>query len=115
VDSTLSGSPAEVHNAQASSPSGSSESSATAGGGQAEVKIDNFSFNPTPVTVKPGTTVTWMNGDDIPHNVESAQKKFSSPVLDTNQKFTFTFKDAGEYPYFCKLHPKMTGKIVVHG
>ncbi len=116
ADSTLSGSPVEVHNAQAASPSGSSQSSSAAGGGgQAEVKIDNFSFNPTPVTVKPGTTVTWMNGDDIPHNVESSQKKFSSPVLDTNQKFTFTFKDAGEYPYFCKLHPKMTGKIVVRG
>ena len=115
VDSTLSGSPAEVHNAQASSPSGSSESSAAASAVQAEVKIDNFSFSPTPVTIKPGTTVTWMNGDDIPHNVESAQKKFSSPVLDTNQKFQFTFKDAGEYPYFCKLHPKMTGKIVVRG
>jgi Icc protein len=115
VDATLSGNPPEVHSVQAAGQSEPSGSSAAAGGGATAVKIDNFAFNPTPVTVKPGTTVTWTNGDDIPHNVESSQKKFSSPVLDTNQKFQFTFKEPGDYPYFCKLHPRMTGKIVVQG
>lgn len=115
VDATLSGSPAEVHSVQAAAQSEPSGSSAAAGESATAVKIDNFAFNPTPVTVKPGTTVTWTNGDDIPHNVESSQKKFSSPVLDTNQKFQFAFKEPGEYPYFCKLHPKMTGKVMVRG
>ena len=114
VDSTLSGNPPEVQSVQAAGQSSASGPAATGGSGAA-VKIDNFSFSPTPVTVNPGTTVTWMNADDSPHNVESSQKKFSSPVLDTNQKFQFTFKDSGEYPYFCKLHPRMTGKIVVRG
>lgn len=79
----------------------------------AEVKIDNFSFVPKSLTVKPGETVRWTNRDDIPHVVVSTEKKFSSPVLDTDQAFSFTFKDPGSYPYFCKIHPTMTGTIVV--
>ena len=78
-----------------------------------EVKIDNFSFSPQSLTVKAGATVTWMNRDDIPHNVVSTEKKFSSPVLDTDQAFSFKFQEPGSYPYFCKIHPMMTGKIVV--
>jgi amicyanin len=77
------------------------------------VKIDNFSFAPKSLTVKVGATVTWTNQDDIPHNVVSTEKKFSSPVLDTNQNFSFTFKEPGSYPYFCKIHPMMTGAVVV--
>ena len=77
------------------------------------VKIDNFSFSPNSLTVKPGTTVTWTNQDDIPHNVVSTEKKFSSPVLDTDQHFSFKFQEPGTYPYYCKIHPKMTGAIVV--
>ena len=79
----------------------------------AVVQIDNFSFSPKSLTVKRGATVTWTNGDDIPHNVVSTEKKFSSPVLDTNQNFSFTFRESGSYPYFCKIHPMMTGMIVV--
>lgn len=79
----------------------------------AEVKIDNFSFVPKSLTIKPGETVSWTNRDDIPHVVVSTEKKFSSPVLDTDQAFSFTFKDPGSYPYFCKIHPTMTGTIVV--
>lgn len=79
----------------------------------AEVKIDNFSFTPRSLTVKVGGTVTWTNHDDIPHNVVSTDKKFSSPVLDTDQAFSFRFKEPGSYPYFCKIHPMMTGTIVV--
>jgi plastocyanin len=108
VDSTLSGNAPE--GTKADSSSGSSDSAAS---GPVTVKIDNFSFNPTPLKVKSGTTVIWKNDDDVPHNIESAQHKFSSPVLDTDQKFEFVFKDNGEYQYFCKLHPKMTGKVIV--
>jgi|SRR5580704_3634191 len=79
----------------------------------AEVKIDNFVFGPAAVTVPVGTTVTWVNRDDIPHTVVSTEKVFKSKVLDTDEKFSFTFTKAGEYPYFCSIHPKMTGKVVV--
>jgi plastocyanin len=79
----------------------------------AEVKIDNFVFGPAAITVPVGTTVTWINRDDIPHTVVSTDKVFKSKVLDTDEKFSFTFTKPGEYPYFCSIHPKMTGKVVV--
>ena len=80
-----------------------------------EVKIDNFSFGPAALTVPVGTTVTWTNRDDIPHTVVSTDdpKTFKSKVLDTDEKFSFTFSKAGTYPYFCSIHPKMTGKVIV--
>ncbi|HEY6127217.1 MAG TPA: cupredoxin family copper-binding protein [Candidatus Acidoferrum sp.] len=80
-----------------------------------EVKIDNFSFGPAVLTVPVGTTVTWTNRDDIPHTVVSTDdpKIFKSKVLDTDEKFSFTFSKAGTYPYFCSVHPKMTGKVIV--
>ena len=77
-----------------------------------EVHIDNFTFQPVELTVKVGTTVTWTNRDDIPHTVVSAGK-FRSKTLDTDDKFSFTFADAGDYKYFCSLHPHMTGMIKV--
>jgi plastocyanin len=81
----------------------------------AEVKIDNFSFGPQALTVSVGTTVTWVNRDDIPHTVVSSDdpKVFKSKVLDTDEKFSFKFEKAGTYSYFCSIHPKMTGKLVV--
>ena len=69
-------------------------------------------FSPERLTVKAGTTVTWINHDDIPHTVVSAGK-FRSKTLDTDGTFSFTFTTAGSYPYFCSIHPKMTGKVVV--
>jgi plastocyanin len=78
-----------------------------------EVKIDNFSFGPATLTVTVGTTVTWTNRDDIPHTVVSTDGVFKSKVLDTDEKFSYTFSKTGTYPYFCSIHPKMTGKIVV--
>jgi len=78
-----------------------------------EVKIDNFTFNPEKITVKAGTTVTWINEDDIPHTVVATAKTFKSKVLDTNDKFTFTFTTPGSYEYFCSLHPHMKASIVV--
>src|SRR5215469_8186002 len=73
----------------------------------AEVKIDNFSFSPATLTVPVGTSVTWTNRDDIPHNVVSVDKSMKSKALDTDEKFTFTFSKAGTYTYFCSIHPKM--------
>ena len=78
-----------------------------------EVKIDNFSFGPGTLTVPAGTTVTWTNRDDIPHTVVSTDGVFKSKVLDTDEKFTYTFSKAGTFPYFCSIHPKMTGKVIV--
>jgi plastocyanin len=86
---------------------------APAGADDMAVKIDNFTFAPQRVTVKAGTTVTWTNQDDIPHTVASATKAFKSKVLDTDDKFSFTFTTTGVYEYFCSLHPHMTGTIVV--
>src|SRR5208282_6465871 len=71
----------------------------------AEVKIDNFSFGPTALTVPVGTTVTWTNRDDIPHTVVSTDGVFKSKALDTDDKFSYTFAKPGEYPYFCSIHP----------
>jgi len=79
----------------------------------AEVKIDNFSFGPQSVTVSVGATVTWINRDDIPHTVVSTEGVFKSKVRDTDEKFSYTFAKAGTYPYYCTIHPKMTGQIVV--
>jgi plastocyanin len=79
----------------------------------AEVKIDNFSFGPQTLTVPAGTTATWINRDDIPHTVVSNDGVFKSKVLDTDDKFSYTFSKAGTYPYFCSIHPKMTGKVIV--
>ncbi len=76
------------------------------------VKIDNFTFEPALLTVKVGTTVTWKNRDDIPHTVVSAGK-FRSKAMDTDDSYSFTFTAAGDYPYFCSLHPHMTGTIKV--
>ncbi|HEX4824284.1 MAG TPA: cupredoxin family copper-binding protein [Candidatus Polarisedimenticolaceae bacterium] len=79
----------------------------------AEVKIDNFSFGPVSLTVAPGTKVTWTNRDDIPHTVVADDKTFKSKVLDTDETFSYTFDKPGTYPYFCSIHPHMTGQIVV--
>jgi amicyanin len=79
-----------------------------------QIKIDNFSFGPSTLTVPVGATVTWSNQDDVPHNVVSTDgKDIKSPVLDTDQKFTHTFAQAGTYAYYCAIHPKMTGKVIV--
>jgi plastocyanin len=79
----------------------------------ATAKIENFTFAPARLTVKAGTTVTWRNEDDIPHTVTSATRLFKSKALDTDDSFSFTFTEPGSYEYFCSLHPRMTGTIVV--
>ncbi len=79
----------------------------------AAVKIDNFVFGPQALTVPVGATVTWTNSDDIPHTAVSTDGVFKSKVMDTDEKFSYTFTKAGTYPYYCSIHPKMTGKVVV--
>ena len=79
----------------------------------AEIKIANFTFDPPILTMKAGTTVTWVNNDDIPHLVSEKDGKFRSSALDTGDKFSQTFSAAGTIEYFCAIHPHMTGKIVV--
>jgi plastocyanin len=86
---------------------------ARAGGSPNQIHIDNFSFSPGTTNVPAGTRVTWTNHDDIPHNVVSTEKHFASPVLDTDQSFSFTFEKPGSYPYYCSIHPKMTGQVAV--
>jgi plastocyanin len=77
------------------------------------VHIANFTFAQSTVAVKPGTTVTWENDDDIPHTVVSTTQAFKSKVLDTGDKFSFTFAKPGQFGYFCSLHPHMTGMVIV--
>jgi len=83
-------------------------------GAKSEVKIDNFSFAPGEITVAKGTTVEWVNRDDIPHTVVSDDKTtFKSKPLDTDDRFSYNFSKEGTYTYFCSIHPKMTAKVVV--
>jgi plastocyanin len=77
------------------------------------IAMDNFSFTPSKTSVPLGSTVTWTNHDDVPHTVVSTDRKFKSPVLDTDGQFTYRFDEAGSYKYFCSIHPRMTGEIVV--
>ena len=78
-----------------------------------EIKIDNFSFGPETLTVPVGATGTWTNKDDIPHTTVSTDGAFKSKVLHTEEKFSYTSTKPGTYSYFCSVHPKMTGKVVV--
>ena len=75
------------------------------------INIKNFSFNPNTITIKKGTTVTWINQDSTIHTVKS--DTFNSPDLNQGDKFQFTFNNAGTFNYSCGIHPSMTGKIVV--
>lgn len=81
----------------------------------AEVVIDHFAYTPPELTVSAGTHVTWVNRDDDPHTVTSADRPrhFVSGALDTGERFTHVFRAPGTYAYFCSAHPKMTGRIIV--
>jgi len=80
-----------------------------------EVVIDNFTYSPVKLTVATGARVTWINHDDVPHTVTSTTKPrlLDSPTLDTDDKFSFVFTKPGVYDYFCAVHPKMTGQVIV--
>jgi amicyanin len=77
------------------------------------VTIDNFTFTPPELTVAVGTTVKWVNHDDIPHLVVNKDKAFRAKALDTDDSFSYTFTSAGTFDYFCALHPHMVGKVIV--
>jgi plastocyanin len=86
------------------------------------VRIDNFAFTPKTLTVPVGATVTWVNHDDVPHTAtakaaagggDAQQPAFDSNTIDSDERFSFTFTAAGTYPYYCKVHPHMTGTIIV--
>ena len=121
VDATLAGTPPEeagtiLRKAAAALPAAAQQQAASrpaVAGKTVQAAIDNFAFTPRELTVKAGSTVRWTNKDDIPHTVTSDSSLFSSPALDTNQTFQFTFEKPGKFPYFCKLHPMMTGTVAV--
>ena len=79
-----------------------------------EITIDNFTFTPKELTVAVGTTVKWVNHDDIPHTVVEKKTTFRSKALDTDDSYSFTFASAGTFDYFCGLHPHMVGKVIVN-
>jgi len=96
----------------AQSPS-AGETTVPAAANAVAVKIENFNFTPPTLVVAPGTTVTWINADDSPHTVREKDGKFKSAALDTDDTFSQTFTAPGEYEYFCTIHPRMVGKVVV--
>ena len=86
----------------------------TTGNQQNKIEIKDFAFNPQTLRVKSGEKITWINRDEEPHTVVSVEKQFKkSTALDTDQEFTITAGAPGTYTYFCSVHPKMTGTIVV--
>jgi 3',5'-cyclic-AMP phosphodiesterase len=114
VDSTLSGLPPAFEDASREAMMKRQTARASKPLGPSEIGIDNFNFTPPVLTVKAGSKVTWINNDDVPHLIVNVQNKFKqSPVLDTDQTFSTTLTRPGTYNYFCSLHPKMQGTIVV--
>ena len=85
----------------------------TAAMAESPVEIRMFQFRPGHLEAKAGTKVRWINQDDIPHTVVASDRSFKSKVLDSDERFSFTFTKPGEYGYFCGLHPHMTGKVIV--
>ena len=78
-----------------------------------EITIDNFTFTPKELTVAVGTTVKWVNHDDIPHTIVEKKTTFRSKALDTDDSYSFTFTSPGTFDYFCGLHPHMVGQVIV--
>jgi plastocyanin len=93
---------------------GEMKGTGTSGAGQNKIEIKDFAFKPQTITVKSGEKLTWINRDEEPHTVVSVEKQFKkSPALDTDQEFTVVASSPGTYSYFCSVHPKMTGTIIV--
>ena len=79
-----------------------------------QIEIKEFRFDPQVLTVKSGEQITWINRDEEPHTIVSVEKQFKkSSALDTDQEFTIIAGAPGTYTYFCSVHPKMTGTIIV--
>lgn len=84
-----------------------------AGADANEIVIQNFAFEPSTLTVKAGTKVTWVNRDDEPHTATATDKRFNSKALENGDRFSTEFTQPGTYKYYCALHPKMTGQVIV--
>ena len=82
-------------------------------GADAEIIVDNFTFSPVPLMVKVGTTVTWVNHDDIPHSIVCPALKIKSHPMDSDETFAYRFEQEGTFDYICGLHPHMHGQVVV--
>ena len=119
VDETLSGNSPSEALADGEAAARAAAGDAARGGESApahkgDIGIDNFAFTPRTLSVAVGSAVSWVNHDDVPHRIQSANGKFApSKVLDTRETYSLTLSKPGEYAYFCSLHPTMTGKIVV--
>jgi plastocyanin len=93
---------------------GEMKDTGSSGASQNKIDIKDFAFNPQTITVRSGEKVTWINRDEEPHTIVSVEKQFKkSSALDTDQEFTITAGAPGTYTYYCSVHPKMTGTIVV--
>lgn len=93
---------------------GEMKDASSAAGKENKIEIKDFAFNPQTITVKSGDKITWVNKDEEPHTVVSVEKQFKkSSALDTDQEFSITAGAPGTYTYFCSVHPKMTGTIIV--
>ena len=88
-------------------------SGASAQPSKPDVSIDNFTYTPSKITVPVGTTVTWVNHDDVPHTVTANDKSFGSKALDTDDRFSHKFTATGTYAYFCAVHKHMTAQVIV--
>ena len=94
--------------------SGEMKDASSSGAGENKIEIKDFAFNPQTITVKSGEKITWINRDEEPHTVVSVGKQFKkSSALDTDQTYTIVAGAPGTYSYFCSVHPKMTGTIIV--
>jgi nitrite reductase (NO-forming) len=108
-------------------PTTPAPTSATGGGGGNSVEVSipqgsstlsDGAYDPNPVQVSAGGTVTWTNDDAQPHTATSGENAapdgiFDSSILAAGKSFSHTFAEAGEYPYYCMLHPNMVGTVSV--
>jgi plastocyanin len=85
------------------------------GNGGSDVTIVDFAYQPSPIIVSPGETVTWNNAGGTMHTVDSNAEAFESPILNPGSDYSVTFDTAGVYPYHCDIHPNMHGMVVVSG
>lgn len=81
--------------------------------GGKQVTIANFAFSPASLTIAVGDTVVWTNNDNVIHTVTSTTGVFNSGSLANNATFSYIFKSAGTFDYYCTIHPYMTGKVIV--
>jgi amicyanin len=99
--------------ALASTPCLAEDANLAGAGAVATVSMDHNTFIPSEITVVPGTTVTWVNKEAMPHTVVDMNKGFRSKTLAKDTSFSFTFASAGDYDYLCSIHPNMKGKVIV--